>query len=82
VLANELVRLNADARRPSLPVRGGLAAWQQRVVTNYIEEHLAEAVSLANLARLSVYHFCRAFKKLFGVRIAIATFAASSVPSR
>jgi AraC family transcriptional regulator len=70
VLAHELVRLNAEARRPNPPVRGGLAAWQQRVVTNYIEEHLAETISLANLAqlvRLSVYHFCRSFKKSFGV---------------
>jgi len=70
VLAHELVRLSAEARRPNAPVRGGLAAWHQRVVTNYIEEHLAESISLANLAqlvRLSVYHFCRAFKKSFGV---------------
>jgi AraC family transcriptional regulator len=70
VLAHELVRLNAEARRPNLPARGGLAAWQQRIVTNYIEENLAESISLAKLAelvRLSVYHFCRAFKKSFGV---------------
>jgi AraC family transcriptional regulator len=70
VLAHEVVRLNAEARRPNPPVRGGLAAWQQRIVTNYIEQHLAEPISLARLAqlvRLSVYHFCRAFKTSFGV---------------
>jgi AraC family transcriptional regulator len=70
VLAHELVRLNAEARRPNPPVRGGLATWQQRVVTNYIEDHLAETISLAKLSqlvRLSVYHFCRAFKKSLGV---------------
>jgi AraC family transcriptional regulator len=70
VLAHELVRLNAEARRPNPPVRGGLAASQQRIVTKYIEEHLAEPISLAKLAqlvRLSVYHFCRAFKTSFGV---------------
>jgi len=70
VLAHELVRLNAAVRPPHLPVRGGLAAWQQRIVTNYIEEHLSDPISLARLAqlvRLSVYHFCRAFKTSFGV---------------
>jgi AraC-like DNA-binding protein len=70
VLAHELVRLSDEARRPNLPVRGGLAARQQRIVTNYIEEHLGEPISLAKLAqlvRLSVYHFYRAFKKSFGV---------------
>jgi AraC family transcriptional regulator len=70
VLTHELVRLNADACRPDPPVRGGLAAWQQRVITDYIEEHLAEPISLAGLAQLvqlSPYHFCRAFKQSFGV---------------
>ena len=45
-------------------MRGGLAAWQQRIVTTYIEEHLAEPIllaTLAELAGLSTYHFCRAF---------------------
>jgi len=39
-------------------------------VTAYIEEHLSEQVSLATLARLarlSTFHFCRAFKQSFGV---------------
>jgi AraC family transcriptional regulator len=51
-------------------VRGGLAAWQQRTVVAYIEEHLAEPVSLAKLAqlvRLSPFYFCRAFKQSFGM---------------
>ena len=34
-------------------VRGGLAAWQQRIVTTYIEEHLAEPILLATLAELA-----------------------------
>jgi AraC-like DNA-binding protein len=70
VLAHELVRLNAGAPRIEAPVRGGLAAWQQRTVTTYIEEHLAEQISLATLAqlvRLSPYYFCRAFKQSFGM---------------
>jgi AraC family transcriptional regulator len=69
VLAHELVRLDAGALPIEGPVRGGLATWQQRTVTSYIEEHLAEKISLVNLARLvclSPYHFCRAFRQSFG----------------
>ena len=70
VLAHELVRLNAGARRIEAPARGGLAPWQQRIVTAYIEEHLAEQIplaTLAQLARLSPYYFCRAFKQSLGL---------------
>jgi AraC family transcriptional regulator len=69
VLAHELIRLNAGAPRIEVPVRGGLAAWQQRVITTYVEEHLAEQISLTTLAGLvglSPYHFCRAFRQSFG----------------
>jgi AraC-like DNA-binding protein len=50
--------------------RGGLAAWQERIVSAHIEEHLASSISiatLAGLARLSPHHFCRAFKRSFGI---------------
>ena len=70
VLAHEVVRLNAGAQRIEAPVRGGLAGWQQKIVTAYIEEHLAEQIPLATLAqlvRLSTYYFCRAFKQSFGL---------------
>jgi AraC family transcriptional regulator len=70
VLVHELVRLDQNAVNVEPQVRGGLAAWQQRVVTTYIDEHLTDRISLATLAqlvRLSPYHFCRAFKKSFGV---------------
>ena len=70
VLAYELGRLDSGTGRIQTPVRGGLAAWQQRVVTEYIEEHVDEQISLATLAqlvRLSTYHFCRAFKQSFGI---------------
>jgi len=70
VLAHELVRRSAGTRRVEPPARGGLAAWQQRIVSAYIEEHIAEQVPLATLAhrvRLSPYHFCRAFKRSFGM---------------
>jgi len=69
VLAHELIRLNAGPPRIEVPIRGGLAAWQQRVITAYIEEHLAEQISLrtlAGLVSLSPYHFCRAFRQSFG----------------
>jgi AraC family transcriptional regulator len=70
VLAHELVRLNAGKPRAEPQVRGGLAAWQQRTAVAYIEDHLAEPISLAGLAqlvRLSPYYFCRAFKQSFGI---------------
>jgi AraC family transcriptional regulator len=69
VLVHELLRLDRGAPNAT-PVRGGLAGWQQRIVTDYIEEHLAEQIplaTLARLARLSTYYFCRAFKQSFGV---------------
>jgi AraC family transcriptional regulator len=70
VLAHELVRLNSRTSRVRAPIRGGLSAWQQRVVAAYIEDHLAERILLATLAqlvRLSPFHFCRAFKQSFGM---------------
>jgi len=70
VLAHELVRLNSGTQRSEAPAKGGLAAWQQRVVTAYIEDHLAEPISLATLAQLaglSSYYFCRAFRQSLGL---------------
>jgi AraC family transcriptional regulator len=70
VLTHELARLDPATPRVHKPARGGLAAWQQRIVTGYIEEHLAEQIPLATLAqlvRLSPFYFCRAFKQSFGV---------------
>jgi AraC family transcriptional regulator len=70
VLAHELVRLGSDGTHVQSPVRGGLAGWQQRAVASYIEEHVADQISLATLAqlaRLSPYHFSRAFKQTFGM---------------
>jgi AraC family transcriptional regulator len=70
VLVHELICLNRGASRAHRVVQGGLAPWQQKLVSAYIDEHLAEHISLAalaQLARLSPHHFCRAFKKSFGV---------------
>jgi AraC family transcriptional regulator len=49
--------------------RGGLAPWQVRSVTTYIDANLNASLSceaLARLARLSVSYFARAFKCTFG----------------
>lgn len=70
VLLHELVRLNNGVAPTAPLVRGGLAAWQQKRVAHYIEEHLSEAIplaALAGMAGLSPYHFARAFKHSFGV---------------
>lgn len=69
VLVHELIRAGRDAPGTA-PARGGLAGWQQRTVGAYIDAHLEETIplaALAKLARLSPYHFCRAFKQSFGV---------------
>jgi AraC family transcriptional regulator len=71
VLIHELIRLEqtSSAAAGGRPRRGGLPAWQQKRVSEFIEEHLAESLSLttlADLADLSLYHFARAFKQSFG----------------
>jgi AraC-like DNA-binding protein len=51
------------------PVRGGLANWQHRLIINYVEDNLSNDISVAQLAevaQLSLYHFCRTFKQSFG----------------
>jgi len=68
LFVHELVRLDRgiDGFRPEN--RGRLAAWQQRIVSTYIEEHFAERIPIATVAqlvRLSRFHFCRAFKQSF-----------------
>jgi AraC family transcriptional regulator len=70
VLVHELIRLERTASAVARPVRGGLLAWQQKRVVEFIEEHLAEQISLAALAELvdlSLYHFARAFTQSLGV---------------
>jgi len=52
VVAHEFLRMQGNLRRRRPPTRGSLAVWQQRIVTAYIEEHLAEAISLHALAKL------------------------------
>ena len=51
-------------------IRGGLAPFQARRLVEHIDAHLAERITLYQLARmagLSTGHFSRAFKQTFGV---------------
>lgn len=70
VLLHEIICLNRGTSAAETHLRGGLAAWQERMVRSYVEEHLTEQIPLATLAgivRLSTYYFCRAFKQSFGI---------------
>jgi AraC family transcriptional regulator len=69
VICHELTHAMSGRTAPERRARGGLASWQLRVVTDYIEAHLNEAIplpTLAGLIRLSPHHFCRAFKQSLG----------------
>ena len=70
VLMHELIRSERTTNGAAPRLRGGLPRWQQKRVAEFIQEHLAEDISLATLAELvdlSLYHFARAFKLSFGV---------------
>ncbi|MEG5266050.1 AraC family transcriptional regulator [Pseudomonas sp. JDS28PS106] len=72
-LAHEMLShalLAQAGKRDGLHLKGGLAAHQRRRLVDYIETHLAEPLSLGQLAglcALSEYHFARMFKTSFGV---------------
>jgi AraC family transcriptional regulator len=69
LLAHELLRLDGGIPASRPIDRGGLAGWQQKRVMDFMEQHLAEDISLnvlAHLVRLSPYHFVRSFKRSFG----------------
>jgi AraC family transcriptional regulator len=70
VLLHELPRVGGGRTEATRQIHGGLAGWQQLAVTEYIEANLREQISLAKLAelaKLSPYHFCRAFKQSLGI---------------
>jgi AraC family transcriptional regulator len=55
--------------RPTHSPRGGLAPWQILRVTAHIDSSLQTTITtedLARIARLSPFHFARAFKQSFG----------------
>jgi AraC family transcriptional regulator len=56
--------------RPEPQLHGVLAAWQERIVTAYIDADLGEPISLATLVqlgRLSLLYVCRAIQQSRGV---------------
>jgi len=68
-LAAHLARAHGHGTSPPLS-SGGLAPWQVRRVTDYLNDHLDVDVSLdtlAGLAGLSRYHFARAFRRATGL---------------
>jgi AraC family transcriptional regulator len=68
-LAATLVRHHSTAV-PARPAKGGLAPAVVRRVVDYLVAHLADSVTLTDLARLagvSAPHFCRAFAESTGV---------------
>jgi AraC family transcriptional regulator len=70
LVMHEPIRPERTTSTVARPLRGGLPAWQQKRVMEFIEAHLAEEISLAALAELtnlSLFHFARAFKQSFGV---------------
>jgi AraC family transcriptional regulator len=70
VLVHELIRLEHTTSAAPKSLRGGLPVRHQKRVAEFIDEHLAENISLAALAELvdlSVYHFARAFRQSFGL---------------
>ncbi len=72
-LAHELVShalLSQVGRREGLRLKGGLAPAQRRRLREFIQAHLAEPLSLGQLASqcaLSEYHFARMFQLSFGL---------------
>jgi AraC family transcriptional regulator len=71
IMHAQAIDLSQDRRAtPRSPLKGGLASWQRNAVCDYIEGNLHQDISLAELAaiaRLSPYHFCRAFKESVGM---------------
>ena len=68
LLAYELTRMRTQ-QKASAPAQGGLPQRQVRTVMEYVEAHLADKTSVAELAALldlSRFHFIRAFKKTVG----------------
>lgn len=70
--ASSILRVELERAAPeSEPEadRGGLASWQVRRVTDYIDSHLSDYMAvkdLAMVAQRSPSHFCRSFKRTMG----------------
>jgi AraC family transcriptional regulator len=69
LLALHLLRRYSSSRPPEQARQRGLSRPTMQQVTAYIEEHLADDLTLAELAAvagLSPFHFARRFKEAFG----------------
>jgi AraC family transcriptional regulator len=69
-LAVHILRNYSVHSHQSVRYLGGLSPTQLKQVTNYINDHLAQELSLeelAAIAQLSPYHFCRSFKQSMGL---------------
>jgi AraC-like DNA-binding protein len=67
--ASELLDSIDNPSRASSPIAGGLAAWQIRKVTHFVDANLATTIrneDLAALTRLTPSHFGRAFRNSVG----------------
>jgi AraC family transcriptional regulator len=61
---------NICDRGPELIPRGGFAAWQSRRLAAHVDANLAGKIVVRDLAAsldISIGHFCRAFKRTFGM---------------
>ncbi len=68
LIAYELTRIQ-NQKRSAAPLQGGLPQRQVRMVMDYLDAHLSDKMSVAELAALldlSRFHFIRAFKKTVG----------------
>jgi AraC family transcriptional regulator len=64
-----ITRQTSDRGPRQIP-RGGFAAWQSRRLAAHVDANLAGKIVIKDLAAsldISVGHFCRAFKRTFGV---------------
>lgn len=71
-IALEVVRCDRRGRPDDTPMRGGLARWQMRQLDAYVNEHLADDLSLTCLARLldvSPRHLSRVVKIEKGIGV-------------
>jgi AraC family transcriptional regulator len=70
LLIIHLLRHHSSAKQPSPPRQTGLDRTTLRRISSYIEDHLAEDLSLSTLAsavNLSPYYFARLFKDSTGL---------------
>jgi len=69
-LANHVIRMYSSMQAQTPPALGGLPAGRLKMVLEYIQDNLAQSISLRQLSELSgvsARHFERAFRQALGV---------------